>query len=133
MPRSHGKSTVIILNGVNLTQHCDDSEWNRSPAMHKVTTYGKDDEVYDGGLKDGQSQIQGVYDTTAGTGPRAVLEPLEGTVTTLVYRPEGTGVGKPQRSVSVFVGEYKETHPVSDYVRWTLQLQHSDAVTRTTQ
>lgn len=133
MARSHGRNTVVIIAGVDLSQFTNDSDWNRDPEMHKVTTYGKNANVYDGGLKDGTSQLTGIYDTSTGVGPRAVLEPLEGTVATMVYRPEGTGVGKPQRSVNVFVGAYKETHPVDDYVRWTLALQHSDDVTRTTQ
>ncbi|GAA4681357.1 hypothetical protein [Phytohabitans rumicis] len=133
MPNSHGRFTVVILAGNNLSQYCDDSDWTRDPEMHKVTTYGKNANVYDGGLKDGTSQLTFIYDTSVTAGPRAVIEPLEGTVVSLVYRPEGTGAGKPQRTVNVFVGEYKETHPVNDYVRGTLKLQHSDDVVRTTQ
>lgn len=131
--RSHGKQTVVIVNGTDLSGYCKDSDWNRTPDKHDVTTYGKNDHVYDGGLKDGTTSLSGLYDKSTSTGPRAVLEPLEGTVTTLIYRPEGTGTGLPQRSVSVLCGDYKETHPVNDYVMWTIDLQHSDAVTRTTQ
>jgi hypothetical protein len=133
MSRSHGSKTVVILDGKDLSQYLNDSDWTRSPDSHDVTTYGKDDHVFDGGLGNGSTTLAGLYDTTAVAGPSAVIEPLEGAVVSLVYRPEGTGAGKPNRAVNVLVGEYKETHPVADWVMWTVNLQHSDAVARTTQ
>lgn len=133
MPAVHSKNTYVSLDGRDLSQYLNDSDWTRSPDPHKLTTYGKSANVYAGGLLDGGTDLAGRYDSSAVSGPRAVIEPLIGTNVTLIYRPEGTGTGKPQRSVDVLVGEYKETHPVADYIMWTVKLQHSDDVTITTQ
>lgn len=133
MSRSHSKNTYISLNGVNLSTYCDSSEHHKKPDIHDVTTYGKNSHVKDGGLLDGTGSIGGIYDSTASTGPRAVINPLVGTTVTYIRRVEGTGSGKPQDSVSAVVGEYVETSPVADMVRWTLALEYSDDITSTTQ
>lgn len=133
MANVHAKSTYISIDGNDISAYCNDSDWTRNPDSHDMTVYGDDDHVFDGGLLAGSSGIGGKYDSSTTASPRAVLEPLEGTVVPMVYRPEGTGSGLPQRSVNVFVGEYKETAPVANFRMWTCALTHSGAVTRTTQ
>lgn len=129
----HSKLTYVSLAGNDLSRYVNDSDWTRSTDIRKLTTYGSNNEVYAAGLGDGSTDLSGVYEDTAVTGPRAVLEPLEGQNATLVYRPEGTGTGLPERSVDVVVGEYKETHAAAEYVMWTCKLQHSGDVTHSTQ
>lgn len=133
MARVHSKHTYVSLGGSDLSQYLNDSDWTRSTDIRKLTTYGNDNEVYAGGLGDGSTDLSGIYDNTAVTGPRAVIEPLIGATAELVYRPEGTGPGLPERTVQVIVGEYAETHPVAEYVMWTVKLQHSGDVTHSTQ
>jgi len=128
----HGKGTFISLNAVNLSTFTDASELERNADKHDVTTYGKDDHVYQGGLGDGKASMSGTYDNGV-AGPRATIEPLVGTVVTLIRRPEGTGSGKPQDSVSVLVEKYVETNPVAGMVAWSAELQPSDAVNSTPQ
>lgn len=132
MAKSHGKKTVILLGGSNLTTYCDSSEHHKKPDVHDTTTYGNDSHRKDPGLLDGSGSIGGLYDT-AGVGPRAIINPMVGTKQTYIRRPEGTGVGLPQDSVTVVVGEYVETIPVADYVRWTLALDYDGDITSTTQ
>ncbi len=129
----HGKNTFISLNAVNLSTFCNTSNLGRTSDSHDVTTYGRDEHVYTGGLKDGTSSIGGIYDNTAGTGPRPTIEPLIGTVVTLIRRVEGTGSGKPQNSVSVLVTNYVETNPVADMITWTAELQLSGPVNNAAQ
>jgi hypothetical protein len=133
MADSHGSKTVVILNGVDISQYCDNSDNKRGADEHDKTTYGKNSHVVRGGLKNGSSTLSGIYDTTAGTGPRAVINPLIGSNVTYIQRVEGTGVGKPQDSVQVHVKSYVETRPVADLVRWSAELTYSDDVTSTTQ
>jgi hypothetical protein len=128
----HSKDTFISLNGSDLSAFTNTSSLTRRADKHDVTTYGKDDHVYQGGLGDGAFSMGGIYDSTA-AGPRDIIEPLIGTTVTLIRRVEGTGSGKPQDSVSVLVEEYVETSPVADMVQWTATLQPSDAVTSTDQ
>jgi len=125
MTKVHGKNTVIILNGADLSTYCNTSGITRSSDSHDVTGYGVDDHAYQGGLKDGTSSIGGIYDNTASVGPKAVIEPLVGSNVPYIRRPDGTGAGKPQTQVTVLVLNYVETAPVADMVTWTAELQLS--------
>jgi hypothetical protein len=128
----HAKNTFVSLNGSDLSTFSDNSTMTLKSDLHDVTTYGKNDHVYQGGLGDGTASISGTYDNGA-SGPRDVIVPLRGSTVTFIRRPEGTGSGLPQDSVSVVVGEYGETAAVADYVKWSVTLQLSDAVTSTNQ
>jgi hypothetical protein len=129
----HTKVTVIKLGTTDISQYVKSSEFARKADSHDVTTYGKDDHVYAGGLGDGSFKMDGLYDSTATTGPRALIEPLIGTTVALTRRPEGTGSGKPQDIVNIVVTGYTESSPVADYVTWSMEGQLSDAVNSTAQ
>ncbi len=133
MAKQHGKDTVATLGGNDLTQYSNNSQLEFTADSHDTTTYGKQAHVFSGGLKNGTGSISGFYDTTAVTGPRAVLKPMVGTVVQLIHRPEGTGAGKPQDKVNVLVTKYTQTHPVADMVTWAVDLQFSDDVDSTPQ
>lgn len=124
----HGKSTYVSLNSVDLSPFTKNTDWEKSADDHDVTCYGKNSKVFVGGLKDGKCTISGTYDNGT-TGPHDTILPLVGTNVALVYRPEGTGSGKPEESVSVLVKSYKQTNPVADMVAWTAELQFSDDIT----
>lgn len=133
MAFQHGKDTVILTNGTDLSTFTDTSEFERGADEHDVTTYGKDDHVVSGGLGTGSFTMGGTYDNAASGSPRAVLEPLIGTTVTIIRRPEGTGAGRPQQSFAGLLKSYKETAPVADMIKWAAEFTKSDAVTRTTQ
>lgn len=132
MAFKHGKDAYVSLNAVNLSAFCNNTDLGREADEHDVTTYGKSAHVYSGGLLDGSVTIAGVYDDGASS-PEAVIEPLLGTVVAFVYRPEGTGSGKPERSGQVLVKNYEETAPVADMISWSCELQLSDTLTKSTQ
>jgi hypothetical protein len=127
MAFTHGKLTYVSLNAVNLSTFANNTEYEKSADEHDVTTYGKNSHVFAGGLKGGKATISGVYDNGA-AGPRATIEPLVGTVTELIHRPEGTGTGLPEDTVDVLVKSYKESAPVADMRMWTAELTFSDDV-----
>ena len=129
----HGRNTYISLAGYNLSTYTDASELDKEAEAHKVTTYGKTANVYAGGLLDGAAKMSGTYDNTASTGPRAVINPLVGTVVQLIRRPEGTGSGLPQDKVNVLVKKYSESNPVADMIKWSVDLQCSDTIDSTAQ
>lgn len=132
MAFKHGKDTVITLNAVDLSTFTTTSEFNRSADSHDVTAYGKFSHVFAGGLLNATASMSGTYDDGV-TGPRATIEPLIGTVVTLIRKPVGTGAGRPQDSVSVLVIGYVETNPVAGMVAWSCEMQCSDEVTTTAQ
>jgi hypothetical protein len=129
----HGKNTYISLDGDDLSAYTNTSELGRTADSHDVTTYGKNSHVFAGGLLGGTASMGGIYDSTANTGPRAVIRPLVGTVVELIRRPEGTGASKPEDQVDVLVTSYVETAPVADMVTWTCEMQLSDDVDSTAQ
>lgn len=128
----HGKNTYVSLNATDLSAYTKTTTYNRSADSHDVTTYGKSSKVYVGGLLDSTITLEGVYDNGV-SGPRGIIRPLLGTVVTFVFRPEGTGSGKPQDTGSVVVTAYNESSPVDDVIQWTCELQGSDSITVTGQ
>jgi len=128
MAKIHGKNTVVLLGGADLSQYSSDSQLEFTSDTEDTTTYGKNSHVFDPGLLNGTGTISGFYDSTAVTGPRAVIKPMVGTKVTFIHRPEGTGSGKPQDSVSVVVTKYTQTHPVAGQIKWAADLQFSDDV-----
>lgn len=120
MAKKHGKNTVVKVNGTDLSTYANASELTRTSDSHDTTTYGNDAHRVSGGLLDGKFHMSGFYDTTAVTGPRAILEPLIGVDGTVITRqPEGTGVGKPQDQFNALLNSYVESNPVADMVTWT--------------
>lgn len=128
----HGKGAIVSVDGDDLSVYTTSVTFSRSADTHDVTTLGKSSKVYAAGLKDGTASIEGIYDGTASTGPGAVLRPLVGAaVVELIYKPEGTGSGKPVATVDVLVTSYEESAPVADMITWSTELQLSDDIADT--
>lgn len=124
----HGKGAYISVDSNDISAFCDSVDFNRSVDSHDTTTFGQQGHTYHGGLTDGTVSIGGTYDDGA-TGPKAVIEPLmDGTLQGVVYRPEGTGPGKPQATFDALVTSYAESAPVADMIKWKAELQISGTV-----
>lgn len=132
----HGKNVEITLDGDDLTDWSDTCESTDTADIHDTTTYGSaqtsNAHAQKGGLLNGEFSIGGLYETGA-TGPRGIIKPLRGQNVVFTYKPEGTGATKPLDTATVVVGEYKETAPVADYIRWTCKLTVDGAVATTAQ
>lgn len=128
----HGKNTEITLDSQDLSAFCNTSQLDQESDEHDVTGYGSDDYVVQGGLLKGAFTMGGTYDDSA-TGPKAVIEPMIGTVVTLVRKPAGAGAGKPQETVDVLVKKYTETNPVAGMITWQCDMTKSGPITRTSQ
>jgi hypothetical protein len=129
----HGKGAAVSVDGDALGAFSNSITFGRTADTHDVTTFGKNSKVYAPGLKDGTATLEGIYDSTASTGPGAVLRPLIGAAAVeVVYEPEGTGSGKPIATVDVLVTSYEESAPVADMVTFTAELQLSDDIADTT-
>ena len=124
----HGKGVVISLGGDDLSAFGTSCEYELKADAHDVTTFGQDTKVFSGGLKESTMKIEGNYDSTASTGPRAVIEPLVGEVSEMIYSPEGSGSSKPTRTWDALCTSYVETAPVADMIKFTAQFQGSGSV-----
>jgi hypothetical protein len=129
----HGRLTVVKLGAKDLSAYTKNTEWSREADAHDTTAYGATAKQYNGGLLDGTVTISGTFDNTVTTGPKDSVEAIIGTNVTFIYQSEGTGSGKPQKSVTVLVKTYKQTAPVADMVSWEADLQMSGAVDQTPQ
>ena len=128
----HGRHTFISLGGQDLSGPTNTSQLDQESDEHDVTGYGVDDYVVEGGLLKGAFTMGGTYDSGP-TGPKAVIEPMIGTVVELIRRPEGTGPGKPEETVNVLVKKYTETNPVAGMVTWQCDMTKSGPKVTTTQ
>jgi hypothetical protein len=129
----HSKDTVVKVATKDLSTYTDTSELPRTADSHDVTTYGNDSHRKAGGLLDGSFTMSGTYDNTALNGPRAVLEPLLGTVVAIIRQTEGTGAGLPQDSFNALLTGFTETNAVSDMVKWAATFEIDGDVDTTAQ
>lgn len=133
MSRKHSNETIITVDDNDISKYSNASEIARSADSHDTTGYGKKSHVYFGGLKNGTFSVSGHYDTDETTGPRAVLEPLLGTVVEVVRQPEGMGAGLPQDVFDALMTSYSESNPVADMITWSAEFNISDDVDTTAQ
>lgn len=116
----HSKNTVVKVATKDLSAFTTSSEFTRKGDTHETTGYGAASHAFRRGLAGGTFKLEGTYDNTATTGPRAVLEPLiDQEAAAVIRQPEGTGTGKAQDSFNWIVEEYTETAPVADMVKWS--------------
>lgn len=129
----HGKGTITTINAVDLSAFTNSVDFSTDADVHDTTTFGKAAHTFAPGLTNGTVTMKGIYDTGA-SGPGKTLRPLLGAAAVaLAYKPEGTGVGKPLRTVNVLVKSYNESAPVADMISWQANLQMTDAIVDTTQ
>lgn len=135
MAFKHGKDAAFLLGTDDLSAFLDSIEWSRSRDTGETTTFGKDDKTYLAGLRDATFTISGKFDSTATTGPAAVLNAAIGsdTATVAKIREEGTGATLPEIEVSCFCTGYAESIPVGDIVTFTADFQCTGTVDRTAQ
>lgn len=119
MARQHGSKTVLKVGASDISPYTNASELTVGADNHDTTAYGDTAHRYAGGLKDSKFQASGQYDTTEGTGPRAVLRGQEGSTLSLTRQTEGTGAGKPQDAFDAVLTSYVESNPVADMVTWS--------------
>lgn len=137
MAFKHGKGAAFLLGTDDLSAYLDNIEWSRSRETGETTTYGAtgDNKTYVAGLRDSSFTISGKYDSTATTGPAAVLNAAlaSDTATVAKIREEGTGSTLPEIEVSCFCTAYTESIPVGDVITFSADFQCTGAVDLTVQ
>lgn len=131
----HGKGTVITVDSDDISAFTNTSAITRARDTHDVTAYGADAHEFSGGLGNNTFTMGGVYDSTASTGSRAVLQPIAdaGVAVEITRKPEGTGSGKPLETFDAILTSYVETSPVADMVTWQADWQISGEIVTTSQ
>jgi hypothetical protein len=120
----------LSVDGTNIAAYCSSIEVEYSVDSLQTTTFAAGGHTYQGGMTSGSISAEGTYDDTA-SGPKAVVEPLmrDGQLVAAVYRPEGTGSGRPEQSFNVLVEKYAESSAVGEMIQWSADMKISGAVT----
>jgi hypothetical protein len=137
----HGKSTVVTLSGLSgpasgshdISAFLTSATWDFGADVHDTTTFGKNDHVWATGLKTGKFSVSGIYDSSLPNAPWFVLQQSNGQTATVLFKPEGTGTGKPSHSFSAVLTNYSESNPVADMVTFQADWNVSDSVTSSIQ
>lgn len=132
----HGKGSVFKIDNSGgalqtLTAYVDSIEMNNTVDTAESTTMGSEVKTYLSGQSDATLSISGKWDSTASTGPDAVLRGLIGLETTSTFEigPEGSTSGKVKYSGECFLTSYVASMPVADVVTYTADFQVTGAVT----
>ena len=102
--------------------------------LNEVTALGDSGAKYIAGLEDVAVALSGMFDSTATTGPDAVLGPLRthSSAVDFEYGPEGATSGDVKYSGTCWVTSYALRSRVGDLVGWSAALQVDGTVTRGT-
>ncbi len=139
MGKIHGKGVVVLLDNaagtpVDISTWLDEFEFgDQEVDVAENTTAGQNAKTYSVGHTDGQISMTGMYDAVA-AGIDEVLSGLIGKgAGTVDYRPEGTGLAKPKKTVEAILTSYKTTSPVGGMTAFSAKFQMNGDVTRATQ
>jgi len=130
----HGKNSYVSVDAVDLSGFCDSVSMTWGPEMADTSTLGNDGKTYIPGQRDATLSLSGRFDSTASTGPDAVLgaEVQAEASVAFEFGPEGSGSGAIKFSGSCFVSSYAVSAPVGDVVAFTAELQVTGDVTKGT-
>lgn len=129
----HGKTTILKVGANDISLATQNSTFSGSADVSKSTGYGATNHTKVAGIIDGQFTANGSYDTGATTGTPALLEGKEGTTLAMTRQVNGAGTGKPQEVFNGIVTKFDVSDPYDGLVQWSLTLEVTGPVTRTTQ
>ena len=129
-----GKSAYFSITSatggtINLSSGLDSASLDRMAAALKVTTFGKNDDVYIPGLRSGTVSLTGIWASTYEPKLSALLGSTSGGA--CVYGPESTATNRRKETFSVVVTKFTAAAKVDDKVTMAIDAQVTGAVTST--
>lgn len=134
MTKYMGNDASVTINSVDLSDHISSISFSESAAELDSTSMGDSNVTRIAGLKDGSVSIEFQADFAASE-VYATINPLLGTLTTVLVKPTSSVVGttNPSKSVSVLVTEVPFVdHAVSDLATISVTWPFSGAVVTAT-
>jgi hypothetical protein len=127
----HGKNTVVLFGGSNLSAYFNDSSTSESVEVGETTTYGAEgsSKSYIAGHNDGTISLSGLFDGSANAVDEVMTATLgtDTPVATLVAS-EGVAIGKRVKIASVEQTSHEITSPVADVVSLSAELQATGGI-----
>ena len=134
MTKYMGNDASVTINSVDLSDHISSISFAESAAELDSTSMGDSNVTRIAGLKDGSVSIEFQADFAASE-VYATINPLLGTLTTVLVLPTSSAVGatNPSKSVSVLVTEVPFVdHAVGDLATISVTWPFAGAVTTAT-
>lgn len=139
MAFTHGKNAVFSIDDSTgtlraLTSYVENvSGLPGGRDLAEVTAFGDGGTKSIPGLADISFKIKGHFDSTATTGPNAVLNSLRTATATATfeYGPEGSSTGKVKFTGECWLTEYEVESEVDDKVSFSAEFQVDGTVTST--
>jgi predicted secreted protein len=130
----HGKSTNFTLDDTagsvrDISNTLTSVDFPDSVDVAETTAFGSSAKSYIVGLTDATISCSGIWDSTVDGYIAGGAEPAS---RSFVYGPAGSTAGNVKYTGEAIVTSYSISNPVGDVVTYSLDLQVTGAVTRTT-
>lgn len=130
----HGKSTNFTLDDTSgsvrdISNTLTSVDFPSNIDVAETTAFGSSAKSYIVGLEDATISCSGIWDSTVDGYITGGTEPAS---RSFVYGPAGSTVGNVKYTGEAIVTSYSISNPVGDVVTYSLDLQVTGVVTRTT-
>ena len=130
---AHGKSTDFAIDDTggssrNISDTLTDVSFPQTIDTAETTAFGSSNKSYIVGLKDTTISVSGIWDATV-DGYISGTEPAS---RSFIYGPAGSTSGNVKYTGEAIMTNYSVSNPVGDVVTFSMALQVTGAVTRTT-
>ena len=130
----HGKSTNFTLDDTagsvrDISNTLTSVDFPESIDTAETTAFGSSAKSYIVGLSDATISVSGIWDSTVDGYIAGGAEPAS---RSFVYGPAGSTAGNVKYTGEAIVTSYSISNPVGDVVTFSLDLQVTGVVTRTT-
>ena len=130
----HGKSTNFTLDDTSgsvrdISNTLTSVDFPESIDTAETTAFGSSAKSYIVGLSDATISVSGIWDSTVDGYIAGGAEPAS---RSFVYGPAGSTAGNVKYTGEAIVTSYSISNPVGDVVTFSLDLQVTGVVTRTT-
>lgn len=119
----HGKSTVVLLNGTDMSPFLNEATSTQSIETAETTTFGGEDKTYIVGLADGTISTSGLFDASANASDAVLQGTLAQEDNTFTVLPEGAANGRRSIIANGQVTSYEVSTPVGDVVAISAEVQ----------
>lgn len=130
----HGKSTDFALDDTggtsrNISDTLTSVDFPETLDVAETTAFGASAKSYIVGLKDATISLSGIWDATVDGYFAGGAEPAS---RSFIYGPAGSTGGNVKYTGEAIMTSYSVSNPVGDVVTYSVELQVTGAVTRTT-
>jgi hypothetical protein len=112
----HGKKTLVVAGGVDLSPFCRGSTGTDSTEVSETTTYGVDDKTYIPSQSDGSISLDCLFDGDVGAIDEFLQESLGAAAGRIITRSQGRLAGAPAELVAAELLSMEPGSPVANVV-----------------